>query len=80
MISIARALVRQSNIILIDEATSNIDQETEQIITNAIEKAFKNKTIITIAHKIKTILKSDLVMVIDQGKVLEYDNPVKLMS
>jgi len=62
-----------------DEATSNIDVKTESIIQKIIENEFKESTVITIAHWLNTIIHSDKVLVLDQGKVEEYDKPSKLM-
>ena len=67
--SIARALLKDSKIILLDEATSSLDSETEEKIQKAIEKLTKNKTTVVIAHRLSTILNSENIYVIDKGKV-----------
>ena len=70
-LSIARAMLKKSSIILLDEATSSLDSETESKIQNAIQSLTKNKTAVIIAHRLSTILNSDQIYVIDKGKVLE---------
>ncbi len=69
-ISIARAMIKKSSIILLDEATSSLDSETEEKIQNALALLTKNKTTLVIAHRLSTILSSDKIYVIDAGKVV----------
>jgi ATP-binding cassette, subfamily B, bacterial MsbA len=69
-ISIARAMLKKSPIILLDEATSSLDSETEEKIQNAINILTKNRTTIVIAHRLSTILNSDKIFVVDSGKIL----------
>lgn len=80
LISIARALLKNSQIVLIDEATSNIDEQTEKIINEVLRNSFQNRLVITIAHKIKTVLDHDVIMVLDKGRILEMDSPEKLLA
>ena len=68
-LSIARAFLKKSKIILLDEATSSLDSETEEKIQKAINILTKNKTTIVIAHRLSTILNSDKIYVIDHGQV-----------
>lgn len=65
---------------MLDEATANIDIVTEQKIQRLIESEFQSSTVITIAHRLNTIIKSDRVLVLSYGKVVEYDAPRALMS
>ncbi len=68
-LSIARALLKDSKIILLDEATSSLDSGTEEKIQKAIEELTKNKTTVVIAHRLSTILNSEMIYVIDKGKI-----------
>ena len=69
-ISIARAILKQSPIILLDEATSSLDAESEEIVQNAISNLTKNKTTLVIAHRLSTIHSADKIFVMKQGKVI----------
>ena len=70
-LSLARAIMKQSSIILLDEATSSLDSETESKIQDALKILTKNKTTIVIAHRLSTILSSDNIYVIDKGKIID---------
>lgn len=72
--------MRKSKLIVLDEATSNIDVVTEQKIQDLITTNFKDSTMLTIAHRINTIIKSDKVLVLSFGKIAEYDSPQSLMQ
>ena len=80
LICIARALLRKSKIIIMDEATSNIDINTEILIQNALNIILKNATVITVAHKIKTIINYDKILVLNDGEVKEFDSPSNLIK
>ena len=79
-LSIARAILKKSRIILLDEATSSLDAETEDKIQKAIHYLTKGKTTIVIAHRLSTILNSDKIYVIDSGKVIANGNHEELMK
>ena len=79
-LSIARAFLKKSKIILLDEATSSLDSETEEKIQSALNKLILNKTTIVIAHRLSTILNSDKIYVVDQGKIIDSGNHKDLMS
>jgi subfamily B ATP-binding cassette protein MsbA len=78
-LSIARAMMKQSSIILLDEATSSLDSETESKIQEALKVLTKNKTTIVIAHRLSTILNSNNIYVIDSGKIVDHGKHEKLM-
>ena len=82
-ISIARAMLKKTPIILLDEATSSLDSETEEKIQNAINILTKNKTTVVIAHRLSTILNSDKIFVVEKGKILadgKHDELLKISS
>ena len=79
-LSIARAILKKSPIILLDEATSSLDAETESKIQKAISFLTKGRTTIVIAHRLSTILNSDLIYVIDKGKVIDSGKHDELMK
>ena len=79
-LSIARAFLKKSKIILLDEATSSLDSKTEEKIQKAIDKLTFNKTTIVIAHRLSTILNSDKIYVVDQGKIIGSGNHNDLLS
>ena len=78
-ISIARAILKKSKIILLDEATSSLDAETENKIQEAITLLTKNRTTIVIAHRLSTILNSNKIYVIDKGNVMGEGNHEELL-
>ena len=80
LICIARALLRRSKIVIMDEATSNIDINTEILIQNALNLIVKNTTVITVAHRIKTIINYDKILVLNDGIVKEFDSPSNLIK
>ena len=79
-ISIARAMLKKSKIILLDEATSSLDSETEEKIQSAINILTKDKTTIVIAHRLSTILNSDKIFVVESGKILASGKHEELLS
>ena len=80
LISIARAILKPTRIVLVDEATANIDVTTESIIYKAMNESFKHSTVITVAHRLNTVINSDRILVLDQGKIAELDPPQVLLS
>nr|GEW88477.1 putative ABC transporter C family member 15 isoform X2 [Tanacetum cinerariifolium] len=77
---LGRALLKKSSILVLDEATASIDSATDGILQKIITQEFKERTIVTIAHRIHTVIDSDLVLVLSDGKIAEYDSPAKLLE
>ncbi|XP_058044806.1 ATP-binding cassette sub-family C member 5 isoform X4 [Ahaetulla prasina] len=80
LLCIARALLRRCKILILDEATAAMDTETDLLIQETIREAFANCTMLTIAHRLHTVLGSDRIMVLMQGQVMEFDTPAALLS
>ncbi|KAF9391917.1 hypothetical protein CPB97_005044 [Podila verticillata] len=81
LMSLARAmLAKNTHILCLDEATAAIDIETDNAIQRALRREFSNCTVLTIAHRINTIMDSDKILVLDQGRVAEYDSPQALLQ
>ncbi|XP_029387255.1 multidrug resistance-associated protein 7 isoform X4 [Mus pahari] len=80
LLCLARALLTDAKILCIDEATASVDQVTDQLLQQTISKRFANKTVLTIAHRLNTILNSDRVLVLQAGRVVELDSPSALRN
>lgn len=77
---LARAMLRESKILVLDEATSNMDAETDTLMQRIIRKEFSGHTIVTVAHRLNTIEDSDVVAVLDGGRLAEFGSPVELLA
>ncbi|XP_068990929.1 multidrug resistance-associated protein 1 isoform X6 [Neodiprion pinetum] len=80
LICLARALLRKTRVLILDEATAAVDLETDDLIQRTIREEFKNCTVLTIAHRLNTILDSDRVIVLDKGYITEFDDPETLIQ
>ncbi|KAG9399350.1 hypothetical protein AC1031_011740 [Aphanomyces cochlioides] len=80
LLCIARALLRQSRVVVLDEATANIDLESDRLIQKTINECFRDVTMLIIAHRLDTIIDSDRILVMDRGSVIEYDSPQVLLA
>ncbi|KAF9169455.1 hypothetical protein BGX20_010302 [Mortierella sp. AD010] len=79
LIGLARALLKQSKIIILDEATASVDHDTDARIQATIREEFKESTLLTIAHRLRTIIDFDKVLVMDHGRVVQFDTPWNLI-
>ncbi|KAL6208860.1 hypothetical protein ACLB2K_019804 [Fragaria x ananassa] len=80
LVSLGRALLKQAKILVLDEATASVDTQTDNLIQKIIRTEFKNCTVCTIAHRIPTVIDSDLVLVLSDGVVAEFDTPQRLLE
>uniref|UniRef100_A0A8C9FEH0 Uncharacterized protein n=1 Tax=Pavo cristatus TaxID=9049 RepID=A0A8C9FEH0_PAVCR len=80
LVCLARALLRKAKILILDEATAAVDLETDHLIQTTIRSAFADCTVLTIAHRLHTIMDSNRVMVMHAGKIVEFDSPEKLLQ
>ncbi|XP_057325981.1 multidrug resistance-associated protein 1 isoform X3 [Microplitis mediator] len=80
LICLARALLRKTKILILDEATAAVDLETDDLIQQTIKEEFKDSTVLTIAHRLNTIVDSDRVIVLDKGVITEFDKPEVLLQ
>ncbi|KAK7336919.1 hypothetical protein VNO77_17472 [Canavalia gladiata] len=78
LVSLGRALLKQSKILVLDEATASVDTATDNLIQKIIRNEFRDCTVCTIAHRIPTVIDSDLVLVLSDGRVAEFDTPSRL--
>ncbi|CAL5364389.1 unnamed protein product [Camellia sinensis] len=79
LLSLGRALLRRSKILVLDEATAAVDVKTDSLIQRTIREEFRSRTMLIIAHRLNTIIDSDRILVLDAGQVMEYDAPAKLL-
>jgi len=80
LLCLARALLKQSKIIILDEATASIDYKTDELVQKTIRSEFKNSTIICIAHRLRTIIDYSRILVMADGQAVEYGTPADLMA
>lgn len=80
LVCLARAVLRKNRILIIDEATANVDPRTDELIQKTIREKFRECTVLTIAHRLNTIVDSDRILVLDAGKIHAYDEPYTLLQ
>lgn len=80
LVCLARAITRNNKILIMDEATANVDPQTDALIQSTIRRKFANCTVLTIAHRLHTIMDSDKVLVMDAGQVVEFGSPFELLQ
>uniref|UniRef100_A0A3P9DI71 Uncharacterized protein n=1 Tax=Maylandia zebra TaxID=106582 RepID=A0A3P9DI71_9CICH len=80
LVCLARAVLRKNRILIIDEATANVDPRTDELIQKTIRDKFRECTVLTIAHRLNTIVDSDRILVLDAGKIHAYDEPYTLLQ
>ncbi len=79
-VAIARALLRNPKVLILDEATSNLDTESEQLVQEALERLMRNRTTFVIAHRLSTVMHADRILVIDQGCIVEQGRHTELLE
>jgi len=80
IIALARALVRRSRVLILDEATASMDHKTDALIQKSLRTQFNDCTVLTIAHRLHTIMDADKVLVLDAGNLTEFDSPINLLA
>ena len=80
LLCLARALLKNNRILILDEATANVDHETDEIIQQTIRREFTDYTVLTVAHRLNTVIEMDRIMVLDEGRVVEFDVPHLLLQ
>lgn len=80
MVCLARAILRENRILVMDEATANVDPQTDALVQTTIRQKFKDCTVLTIAHRLNTIMDSDKVLVMDAGRAVEFAPPYELLT
>ena len=79
LICLARAILQKTKILVLDEATANVDLETDNVIQQKLRSSFESSTVILIAHRLATVIDSDRILVMDKGRGEEFDHPYKLL-
>lgn len=80
LVCLARAILRNNRVLVLDEATANVDPRTDALIQSTIRRKFHSCTVLTVAHRLNTIMDSDLVIVMEAGRVVQYDHPHVLLE
>lgn len=80
LLCLGRAVLKKAAVVCLDEATSSVDKETEKVVGSVLQTAFASSTVITIAHRLETVMDSDKICVLDKGEVVEYGSPADLLA
>ncbi|KZP24950.1 multidrug resistance-associated ABC transporter [Athelia psychrophila] len=80
LLCMARAILKRSKVLVMDEATASVDYATDELISKTIRHEFADSTILTIAHRLRTVIDYDRVMILDQGRIVEFDKPATLLA
>lgn len=80
LLCLARALARNPKVLLLDEATASIDMKTDHLIQEMLSNEFKDTTVVTIAHRLNTIIGYDKILVLKEGEIAEFDTPERLLQ
>ena len=80
MICLARAILRDTKILVLDEATANVDLETDNLIQTKLRESFRESTVLIIAHRLATVIDADRILVMDNGSAIEFDHPFNLLA
>ena len=80
LMCVARAILGKKKILVLDEATANVDMETDGLIQETIKRKFSECTVITVAHRLDTVINSDKILVLKGGEVMEFDHPHLLLQ
>jgi len=79
LLCLARAIIRKTKILVLDEATANVDLETDNFIQDTLKNSFANCTVVLVAHRLATVIDADRILVMEAGVGEEYDNPFRLL-
>lgn len=80
LLCMARAILKRSKVLVMDEATASVDYATDELISKTIRQEFASSTILTIAHRLRTVIDYDKVMILDTGRIVEFDRPATLLA
>jgi ATP-binding cassette subfamily C (CFTR/MRP) protein 4 len=80
LLCLARAMLRESRVLVLDEATANCDPLTDQLIQKTVRKEFAGRTILIVAHRLQTVIDADRILLMDAGQVVEFDSPARLLA
>ncbi|KAJ2801392.1 hypothetical protein H4S07_004952 [Coemansia furcata] len=80
LFGLCRVIMRRRKIVVLDEATANVDLETDKLVQEVIRKEFRDCTVLTIAHRLETIMNSDRIIVMDKGTIAEVGTPQELLA